>query len=140
MAKIETSISISQPVEKVFAYLTDFENQKSMSPNILSVTVTGKPGVGARYSVKSKYGAREFTSENEVVTFEPNKTLGIKTIAAPPASDVVNTYALEKDGSGTKLHLSMDAVVMPGTENMVVPQLKAGLDTALAAIKKGLGG
>jgi hypothetical protein len=33
----------------------------------------------------------------------------------------------------------MDAVVMPGTENMVVPSLRAGLDTALAAIKKALG-
>jgi hypothetical protein len=28
---------------------------------------------------------------------------------------------------------------MPGTEGMVMPQLKAGLDTALAGIKKALG-
>jgi uncharacterized membrane protein len=142
MAKVETSISISKPVEKVFEYLTNFENQKAASPNITSVVVSGKGkvAVGTRYTVNSKFGAREFSSENEVVKLDPNKTLAIKTIAKPPASDVVNTYTLEKDGSGTKLSLAMDAVVMPGTENMVVPQLKAGLDTQLAAVKKGLGG
>ncbi|HEX2697749.1 MAG TPA: SRPBCC family protein [Anaerolineales bacterium] len=139
MAKVETSISISKPVEKVFAFLTDLGNQKSLNPSILDVVFSGKVGVGTKFTIKSKYGNREFSSDNEIVALEPNKTLAIKTIAAPPASDVTNTYTLEKDGSGTKLHLSMDAVVMPGTEGMVVPQLKAGLDTALAAIKKAIG-
>jgi hypothetical protein len=34
----------------------------------------------------------------------------------------------------------MDAVVFPGTENLVIPQLRAGLDTALASIKKMIEG
>lgn len=139
MAKIETSISISKPVEKVFAFLTDLGNQKAMSSTITDVVFSGKVGVGTKFTIKSKYGNREFSTENEIVALEPNKTFAVKTLAPPPASDVTNTYTLEKDGSGTKLHLSMDAVVMPGTEGMVVPQLKAGLDTALAAIKKAIG-
>ena len=140
MATIETSISIKKPAEKVFAYLTDIQNQKALNPNILDVVVNGKVAVGTRYTIKSKYGAREFSSENEIVALEPNKKFAVKTLAAPPASDVTNTYILEPEGTGTKLHLSMDAVVMPGTEGMVVPQLRAGLDTALAGIKKGLDG
>ena len=140
MATIETSISIKKPVEKVFAYLTDVQNQKALNPNILDVVVNGKVAVGTRYTIKSKYGAREFSSENEIAALEPNKKFAVKTLAAPPASDVTNTYTLEPDGAGTKLHLAMDAVVMPGTEGMVVPQLRAGLDTALAAIKKQLDG
>lgn len=139
MAKIETSISISKPVEKVFAFLTDLGNQKAFSSTITDVVFSGKVGVGTKFTIKSKYGNREFSTENEIVALEPNKTFGVKTLAAPPASPVTNTYTLEKDGTGTKLHLSMDAVVMPGTEGMVVPQLKAGLDTALAAIKKAIG-
>jgi hypothetical protein len=70
------------------------------------------------------------------VAIEPNKKFSVKTLAAPPASDVTNVYTLEKEGGGTKLSLSMDAVVFPGTENLVIPQLRAGLDTALASIKK----
>jgi carbon monoxide dehydrogenase subunit G len=138
MAKIETSISIGKPVEKVFEFLTNVSNQKALNPAITEVVFSGKAAVGSRYTIKSKYGTRDFASENEIVALEPNKTFAVKTLAAPPASDVTNTYTLEKDGSGTKLHLAMDAVVMPGTEAMVVPQLRAGLDTALAGIKKAV--
>jgi len=139
MAVVETSISINQPVEKVFAHITDIEKQKDGNPSITAIEMGGKVAVGTRYKIKMSMAGREFVTENEIVALEPNKTFGIKTLAAPPASPVTNTYTLEKEGSGTKLSLAMDAVVMPGTEGMVVPQLRAGLDTALAAIKKALG-
>ncbi len=138
MATIETSISINQPVEKVFAFLTDIQNQKSLNPSITDVVMDGPLAVGSRYKIKMTVMGRPFESENEIVAIEPNKKFGIKTLAAPPASPVTNTYTLEPEGSGTKLHLAMDAVVMPGTQGMVVPQLRAGLDTALAAMKKGM--
>jgi carbon monoxide dehydrogenase subunit G len=140
MANVETSISINKPVEKVFEYLTDVQNQKAGNPNINEIKTSGKMAVGMHYTVKMTVAGRAFESEHEIVALEPNKLFCVKTLAKAPASPVVNTYTLEKDGSGTKLHLSMDATVMPGTEGMVVPQLKAGLDTALAGIKKGLGG
>ena len=139
MAVIETSISINHPVEKVFAHITDIQKQKDGNPSINSIEMGGKLAVGMRYKIKMTVAGREFVSENEIAALEPNKTFAIKTLAAPPASPVTNTYTLEKEGSGTKLHLAMDAVVMPGTEGMVVPQLRAGLDTALAGIKKALG-
>jgi carbon monoxide dehydrogenase subunit G len=139
MAAIETSISINKPAEKVYAYLTDIQNQKALNPSIDEVVMDGKLAVGTHYKIKMTVMGRPFVSENEIVALEPNKKFAVKTLAAPPASPVTNTYTLEPDGAGTKLHLSMDAVVMPGTEGMVVPQLRAGLDTALAGIKKGLG-
>jgi carbon monoxide dehydrogenase subunit G len=139
MAVVETSISINQPVEKVYAYLTDVQNQKALNPSIHDVEMSGKLAVGTHYKIKMTVAGREFVSENEIVALEPNKTFGVKTLAAPPAAPVTNTYTLEKEGSGTKLSLAMDAVVMPGTEAMVVPQLRMGLDTALAGIKKALG-
>lgn len=140
MATIETSISINKPPEQVFAYLIDVQNQKALNPMITEVVTDGKMGVGSRYKIKMNVMGRPFESENEIVAIEPNKTYAVKTLAAPPASPVTNTYTLQPDGTGTRLHLAMDAVVMPGTEGMVVPQLRAGLDTALAGIKKGLGG
>lgn len=140
MANVETSISINKPVDKVFEYLTNVQNQKAMNPSINEVVMQGKLAVGTHYTIKMTVAGRAFESENEVVALEPNKTFGVKTLAKPPASPVTNTYTLEKDGNGTKLHLSMDAVVMPGTENMVMPQLRMGLDTALAGMKKALEG
>ena len=121
MSVIETSISINQPVEKVFAYITDLQKQKDLNPSITAVEMGGKLAVGMHYKIKMSLSGREFVIENEIVALEPNKTFGVKTLAAPPAAPVTNTYTLEKEGSGTKLHLAMDAVVMPGTEGMVVP-------------------
>jgi hypothetical protein len=76
------------------------------------------------------------------MALDPNKKFAVKTLAAPPASDVTNTYMLEKDGTGTKLTATMDAVVMtmgmPGMEDMVKNQLKGALDGTLAIIKKTL--
>ncbi len=140
MAKIETSISINKPVEQVFTYLTDVQNQKSLNPSITEVVTDGPMAVGSHYKIKMTVMGRAFESENEVVALEPNTCFAVKTLAKPPASPVTNTYTLEPEGAGTKLHLSMDATVMPGTEGLVVPQLRASLDTALAGIKKGLGG
>ncbi len=140
MANIETSISISKPVEKVFAFLTNVQNQKIGNSSIDEIVTDGKIAVGSHYKVKMTVMGRAFESEHEITEMVPNKKFAIKTLAKPPASPVTNVYTLEPDGSGTKLHLSMDAVVMPGTEGMVVPQLRAGLDTALAGIKKALGG
>jgi carbon monoxide dehydrogenase subunit G len=140
MATVETSISINKPVEQVYAYLTDVQNQKALNSAITAVETDGPAAVGSHYKVKMSVMGRPFESENEIVTMEPNKVFAVKTLAKPPASPVTNTYTLEPEGAGTKLHLSMDAVVMPGTEGMVVPQLRAGLDTALAGIKKALGG
>ncbi len=140
MAKVETSISIMKPVEQVYAYLTDVQNQKALNSSITDVVMDGPVAVGSHYKIKMTVMGRLFESENEIVALEPNTCFAVKTLAKPPASPVTNTYTLEPEGAGTKLHLSMDAVVMPGTEGMVVPQLRAGLDTALAGIKKGLGG
>jgi hypothetical protein len=87
-------------------------------------------------------GYKNVTS-NEVITFEPNKKLGVKTFAAPPASDVTNTYILEQAGAGTKLSLQMDAVLtpagmpnMPGMEDMMKQQMVTGLESTLNAMKK----
>ena len=46
MATIETSISINKPVEKVFNFLTDLQNQKAMNSAITDVVVNGKVAVG----------------------------------------------------------------------------------------------
>ena len=140
MTIIETSISINKPVEKVFEYITDFENQKKLNPSLSEVLVSGKIAVGTKITYKGTVMGRAFQTENEITALEPNKKIAIKTKAAPPASDVTNTFTLEKDGSGTKLHTAMDAVVFPGTEGMVVPTLKNSLDQTLAGIKKALEG
>ena len=147
MAILETSVQIGKSVEQVFAYITNLDNQKKLSTYITGVEVDGPVKLGTRYKIETTSMGHKNTTMNEVVAFEPNKAFGVKTFAPPPASDVTNTYLLEKDGSGTKLTLQMDAVLvpagmpnMPGMEDMMKSQMKAGLDATMAAMKKAIEG
>ncbi len=113
MATLETSVSISKPVEKVFEFITNLDNQKKLSTYITGIEVDGPVKLGTKYVIETTSMGNVIKTTNEVVSFEPNKKFGVKTLAAPPASDVTNTYILEKDGSGTKLILQMDATLSP---------------------------
>jgi len=144
MTVVETSISLSKPVEEVFAFLSDLNNQTKLNETLSEVVVSGPVEVGTKFKMKGTVMGRDFESDNEIIALEQNKTFGMKTFAAPPASDVTNTYTFESEGDGTKLTLAMDSVIMaggvPGMEDMVKNQLKSGLETSMAAIKQALGG
>ena len=67
MAVVETSISINQPVEKVFEYLTDVAKQKDLNPMINEVVMEGTLAVGSRYKIKMTVAGRAFELVNEIV-------------------------------------------------------------------------
>ena len=143
MATIETCVNINKPVEKVFEFITDLENQKKLSTYITGIEVSEPLKLGTKYKIETTSMGYKNVTNNEVIAFEPNKKLGVKTFAAPPASDVVNTYLLESTGDGTKLSLLMDAVLtpagmpnMPGMDDMRKKQMVTGLETTLNAMKK----
>jgi len=144
MTVVETSIRINKPVEEVFAFLSDLNNQTKLNNTLTEVVLSGPVAVGTRFKTKGSVMGRNFEVDNEIVALEQDKTLGIKTFAAPPASDVTNTYTFEREGQATKLTLAMDSVIMtggvPGMESMVKNQLKSGLESAMAAIKRALEG
>ena len=143
MPVIEASVNISKPIEQVFEYLTNFDNQKNLNNMLTDIIVSGPVAVGTKVKYKGTVMGRAFETENEIVALEPNKKLGIKTKAAPPASDVTNTYLLEPEGAGTKLTAQMDTVItggFPGVEEMVKNQLISTLNQTLAAMKQAIEG
>ncbi len=140
MAIVESSVMINRVVDAVYAALTNLENHKQLGPGITDIVLNGPLAVGARYVIKTQAYGRSFSTENEITALEPGKKMAIKTLAAPPASPVTNTYTLEPAGDGTKLTLAMDAVIFPGTEGMVRPQLQKALDASNAAWKRILEG
>lgn len=147
MAILETFVKVNKSVEQVWAFITNLDNQKKLSTFITGIEVSEPLKVGTKYKIETTSMGMKNVTTNEVVSFEPNKKFGVKTLAAPPASDVTNTYLLEPDGDGTKLTLQMDATLvpagmpsMPGMEDMMKNQMKAGLDTMMATMKKAIEG
>jgi len=147
MTILETSIKINKPVEKVFEFITNLDNQKKLSSYITGIQLSEPLKVGTKYKIQTTSMGHVNETLNEVVSFEPNKKFGVKTFAPPPASDVANTYILEKDGDGTKLTMQMDAMLtppgmpsMPGMEDMMKKQMMTGFEATLATLKKVIEG
>ena len=143
MATLETSVNIKKPAEQVFEFITNLDNQKKLSSYITGIETSGPVQLGTKYKIETTSMGHKNVTNNEVIAFEPNKKLGVKTFAAPPASDVTNTYLLDQDGDGTKLTLQLDAVLtpagmpnVPGMEDMMKKQMIAGLEATLNTMKK----
>jgi len=146
MALIETSITINASPEKIFAYVASLDALKNEYVTAIEADGPIKLGTRINTTIKAAMGPVNVIT-SEVIAYEENKIFGTKTIAKPPASDVISTYILEAAGGGTKVTLQTEAMLtvpgmpsMPGMEDMMRNQMKAGYDTALAALKKKLEG
>ena len=146
MTLIENSIHINASPEKVFAYITNIEGQKNQY--VTSVEADGpiKLGTKIKTTIKAANGVVNVITA-EVVGFEKNKLYSVKTIAIPPASDMVSTNILEAENGGTKLILQTEAMLMPagmpsmpGMEDMMKKQMSDGFNATLAGIKKTIEG
>ncbi len=146
MALIETSIKINASPEKIFSYVSSLDSLKNEYVTGVEADGPIKLGTKIKTTIKATMGVVNVIT-SEVIAYEKNKLFGTKTFAAPPASDVVSTYILEADGSGTKVTMQTEAMLtppgmpnMPGMEDMMKKQMVAGYDAALAALKKKLEG
>ncbi len=145
MALIETSITINKPASVIFAHLTNLDNIKN--DYVEKIEIDYPIRLGLKYKIFTKAGGRIIETLNEVVGFEQDKLVSTKTFAAPPASDLVNTYILEESGGATKVIFQTEALLtvpgmpsMPGMEDMMKKQMIATYNATLTALKKTLEG
>lgn len=146
MAIIEVSTNINTSPEKIFNYVSSIESLQSEYVTKVEADGPIKLGTKIQTTVKAMNGVENIIT-SEVIAYEQNKIYSSKTYAAPPASDVISTYILEPDGSGTKVTLQTEAQLvppgmpsMPGMEDMIKNQMKAGFTATLETLKKKMEG
>ncbi len=99
------SVVIDRPIEEVFAFLADGENDKKFSPRVLEIAKTsdGPPGVGTVYASTVKDAGLKSKREFEIVEFDqPNSirwTERSKNMVTVPEGG----YDLRSMGDGTEL-------------------------------------
>ena len=109
MTKVEQTIIVSQPIEKVFAYVTDPRNNPKWQPGILDSQVTpDEPThIGTRVmDVRSLLG-RKLKLTTEVIEFELNKLLHIKSTSGPIPFRGYITF--ESVSGGTRVNFLAEA-------------------------------
>ncbi len=138
MATVSTNITINEPVEKVFAYVTNVENHTAWQAGILEAKVTpaGPVALGSVYHYTTQVMGKRYESQTQVSAFEPNKKWSIKTVGVPRPVETV--YLFEPSGSATKLTISMELSggYPAAAEGMVKQQMLKSLEDQGKRIKQ----
>jgi uncharacterized protein YndB with AHSA1/START domain len=101
-----STVVIDRPIDAVFAFLADGENDKRFSARIVEIakTTDGPPGLGAVYTSTAKDGPMTAKHEFELTAFEPpSKIRWTERSRTTPVSVPEGGYDLETDGAGTRL-------------------------------------
>ncbi len=99
------TVTIERPIEEVFDFLADGENDKKFSPRVLEIEkkTDGPPGLGTVYASTVKDAGIKTKREFELTVFERPTRLRWKELSKAPIVVPEGGYDLEPEGNGTKL-------------------------------------
>jgi carbon monoxide dehydrogenase subunit G len=103
MIKQEFTQQINVPVERVFAYVTDFRNNAKWQEGVVESTQTpdGPTQLGTKFKTVRTLLGQKLEATGEVTEFEPNKKMAFKSTSGPIKFSMSQTF--EADAGGTKL-------------------------------------
>jgi uncharacterized protein YndB with AHSA1/START domain len=139
------TVVIDRPIEEVFAYLADGENDATFSERVLEIkqTTDGPPGVGTIYASTVKDAGVKFKREFKISEFEPPTKIRWTEISTGPVITPEGGYDLAPTGEG-KTQLSFYNVIEGRTligKVVVGPALRSarkGADDFARAIKAAI--
>jgi uncharacterized protein YndB with AHSA1/START domain len=98
MASFEIVVEIDRPVEEVFRYFTDVARIPEWNSMVEEMTPSELPiRVGSTAKIRMRLLGRTIEATQEVLVFEPNRKLVVRT---PAPIAVTDTIAFEPLGAG----------------------------------------
>lgn len=120
--KVEDSVLIHRPVDEVFAFLADAENDPKWRSGVLDIRRTGGSGVGTTYEqhVAGPRG-RPIRADIVITEFQPSSTIAFQTTAGPVRP--VGRYELRKEDGDTAVLFRLEAEVR-GLKAVLAPMIR----------------
>jgi hypothetical protein len=111
MLKFKTSVIIRCPIETVFAFVSNFENEPQYQKEVeKTIKITEGPiGVGTTFRDIVKVMGRRLESEYQIIEFEPSRKLAIKILKGQAPYTARLTFEEVEEGT----RLDFDAYVYP---------------------------
>jgi len=142
MEKVERSITINAPVEKVFSYITDPMNSLEYTPGMTEVRdITGQ-GLGQKFGWTYKMIGIPFKGESEVMECIPNERYVEKSTGG-----IVSTWTwtFKPEAGGTLVNVVVEYTIPVPVlgkvgERLVMKQSEREADISVAYIKERLEG
>jgi uncharacterized membrane protein len=142
MAKVERSITINAPVEKVFDYLDDPMTQLEWVPSSIEVNDVSGSGVGKHFKWKYKMVGILLKGETTVTEHIPNERIVTQSKGGATSTWTLN---FESRDGGTMLELTIEytipiPVLGKLAEKIVLKRNEREADLAMANIKEKMEG
>ena len=139
----KVSVAVDRPIEDVFAFLADGENDPKFSPRVLEMakTTDGPPGVGTLYKSTVKDAGMKTKREFELTEFESPTRIRWAERSKNLITATEGGYDLSPEGSGTRLRI-YNVLEGHGFGKLIAPlalrQAQKGADDFAAAIKRAV--
>jgi uncharacterized protein YndB with AHSA1/START domain len=103
--RFEATVKIERPIEEVFDFLADGENDPKFSPRVLEIrkTTDGPPGVGTVYASTVKDAGMKTKREFELTEFERPTRIRWAERSKNLITASEGGYDLAPDGDGTRV-------------------------------------
>jgi len=127
MPSIERNITVSTPLERVWAFLTDFTTTEQWDPPTVSTTlVRGDGGVGSVYRNVSRILGQNTQIEYTVVEIEPMSVFRLQGKAS--SMTMLDTMRFDQDQDGGMTTVTYTAEFNPeGAAKLIEPLMPLGL-------------
>jgi uncharacterized protein YndB with AHSA1/START domain len=105
--QFEATVVIDRPIEEVFAFLADGENDQKFSPRVLEIAkaTDGPPGVGTVYESKVKDAGMTTKREFELTEFVPPARIRWAERSKNIVTATEGGYDLAPEGDGTRVRI-----------------------------------
>jgi len=132
--EFEETVTIQRPVEEVFAYMSNAENDAKWRTNVKEIrqVTEGEKGVGTEYRqvVKGPMG-KGLDADLRYTEFKPNERVAFETIAGSVRpSAVIEFKALSADSTQVHMHMTW---VPEGGAKAGAPMIKRMIEKDLKA-------
>ncbi|MFM6851788.1 MAG: SRPBCC family protein [Terrabacter sp.] len=99
---IVRTVTVEHPVDRVFAYLSDFTNTNDWDPGtVRTERVSGEGGVGTRYHNTSKFLGRETELDYLVTEHVPGEKVALRGENATVVAHDTMTFVRTVTGNGS---------------------------------------
>src|SRR5436190_8126310 len=103
--RFEGTAHVDRPIEEVFAFLADGENDPKFSPRVIEIgkTSEGPPGVGTIYASTVKDAGMTTKREFKLTEFDPPTRIRWTELSKNLVTAEEGGYDLAPDDGGTRL-------------------------------------
>jgi uncharacterized protein YndB with AHSA1/START domain len=103
--RFEATVVIDRPIEEVFAFLADGENDPKFSPRVLEIakTTDGPPGLGTVYASTVKDAGMKTQREFKLTAFEAPTRIRWAEQSKNLVTASEGGYDLSREGDGTRV-------------------------------------